>query len=287
MNSALKDMLAAYQPKTQLDYQNAAREVVQELALLGLWRGGFFANAAFYGGTALRIFHGLRRFSEDLDFSLLDASADARLDRYLPDIGAELKSWGFTFDVESRSSGNRTGIESAFLKGSTQLTLLYIGAPPDLARRMPSNQKIRIKLEMDLQPPPHAITEFRAQILPTPYQVRLYDLGSLFAGKLHAVLCRGWKNRVKGRDYYDFVWYVGRKGCANLRHLDARMRQSNTGKENPLRSESLKFLLVKRFGEINFREAANEARVFLQDPGEVELWSKEFFGDLASRIPTF
>lgn len=118
MNSALKDLLAAYQPKTQLDYQNAAREVVQELALLGLWRGGFFANAAFYGGTALRIFHGLRRFSEDLDFSLLDASADARLDRYLPDIGAELKSWGFTFDVESRSSGNRTGIESAFLKAA-------------------------------------------------------------------------------------------------------------------------------------------------------------------------
>jgi predicted nucleotidyltransferase component of viral defense system len=117
MNSALKDMLAIYQPKTQLDYQNAVREVVQELALLGLWRGGFFAKAAFYGGTALRIFHGLRRFSEDLDFSLLEANADVRLDRYLSDIGAELKSWGFTFDVESRSSGNRTGIESAFLKG--------------------------------------------------------------------------------------------------------------------------------------------------------------------------
>ena len=285
MNSALKDMLAIYQPKTQLDYQNAVREVVQELALLGLWRGGFFAKAAFYGGTALRIFHGLRRFSEDLDFSLLEANADVRLDRYLSDIGAELKSWGFTFDVESRSSGNRTGIESAFLKGSTQLNLLYIGAPPDLARRMPSNQKIRIKLEMDLQPPPHATTEFRAQILPTPYQVRLYDLGSLFAGKLHAVLCRGWKNRVKGRDFYDFVWYVGRKVAPNLRHLDARMRQSKHWKEEPLTSEILKSLLVKRFGEINFHEAANEVRAFLQDPREVELWSKEFFGDLANRIP--
>lgn len=151
---------------------------------------------------------------------------------------------------------------------------------------MHSDQKIRIKLEMDLQPPPDASTEFRSQILPTPYQVRLYDLGSLFAGKLHAVLCRGWKNRVKGRDYYDFVWYVGRKVVPNLKHLDARMRQSKYWKGEPLATESLKALLVKRFGEINFREAANEVRVFLQDPREVELWSKEFFVDLANRIPT-
>ena len=286
MNSALKDMLAIYQPKTQLDYQNAVREVVQELALLGLWRGGFFANAAFYGGTALRIFHGLRRFSEDLDFTLIEENADVRLDRHLSDIGAELKSWGFTFDVESRSSRSRTGIESAFLKGSTQLNLLHIGAPSDLAQRLPSSQKIKIKLEMDLQPPPYATTEFRAQILPTPYQVRLYDPSSLFAGKLHAVLCRGWKNRIKGRDFYDFVWYVGRKILPNLKHLDARMRQSGHWTGEPVTREVLNSLLKKRFGEIDFREAADEVRVFLHDLREVELWSKEFFVDLANRIPT-
>jgi predicted nucleotidyltransferase component of viral defense system len=286
MNSALKGMLDAYQPKNPVDYQNAAREVVQELALLGLWRGGFFSHAAFYGGTALRIFHGLRRFSEDLDFTLLAQGPDIRLDRYLSAIATELTSWGFTFEVETRSSGSRTGIESAFLKGNTQLNLLHIGTPPDLARRLPSDPKLKIKLEMDLQPPPHATTEVRAQILPTPYQVQLYDLSSLFAGKLHAVLCRGWKNRIKGRDFYDFVWYVGRKITPNLRHLDARMRQSGHWSGESITSETLTGLLKKRFAEVNFQEAADEVRVFLHDAREVELWSKDFFVDLAARIPT-
>ncbi len=136
-------MLAAYQPKTSLDYQNAAREVVQEIALLGLWRGGFFDHAAFYGGTALRIFHGLRRFSEDLDFSLLADGNDTRLDRFLPSIATELESWGFTFEAEAKSSGSATGIESAFLKGSTQLKLLHIGAPGDLAKLLPRGQRLR------------------------------------------------------------------------------------------------------------------------------------------------
>lgn len=286
MNSALKDMLDAYQPKNPVDYQNAAREVVQELALLGLWRAGFFSHAAFYGGTALRIFHGLRRFSEDLDFTLLTEGSDIRLDRYLSAIATELTSWGFTFEVETRSSGSRTGIESAFLKGNTQLNLLHIGTPPDLARRLPSDQKLKIKLEMDLQPPPHATTEVRAQILPTPYQVQLYDLSSLFAGKLHAVLCRGWKNRIKGRDFYDFVWYAGRKITPNLRHLEARMRQSGHWSGESIMSETLTGLLKKRFAEVNFQEAADEVRVFLHDAREVELWSEDFFVDLATRIPT-
>ncbi len=232
-------MLDAYQPKTPVDYQNAAREVVQEIALLGLWRGGFFEHAAFYGGTALRIFHGLRRFSEDLDFTLLADGDDARLDRFLPGLATELESWGFTFEAEAKSSGDATGIESAFLKGNTQLNLLHIGAPEGLTRRLPRNQKVKIKLEMDLDPPVGATTEVKTQLLPTPYQVQLYDQGSLFAGKLHAVLCRGWKSRVKGRDFYDFVWYVGRKTVPNLAHLDARMRQSGHWDGEPLDPEVL------------------------------------------------
>lgn len=285
MNSALKNMVEAYQPVNPVEYQNAVREVVQELALLGLWRANFFSHAAFYGGTALRIFHGLRRFSEDLDFTLLAEGADIRLDRYLPPIATELTSWGFTFEVETRSSGSRTGIESAFLKGNTQLNLLHIGAPPELAKRLPSGQKLKIKLEMDLHPPSHATTEVRAQLQPTPYQVMLYDLSSLFAGKLHAVLCRGWRKRIKGRDFYDFVWYVGRKITPNLRHLEARMRQSGHWSGEPITSETLTRLLEKRFDEVDFREEAEEVRVFLHDAREVELWSREFFKDLAARVP--
>jgi len=283
MNPALRDMLAAYQPTTPTDYQNAAREIVQEIALLGLWRGGFFGHAAFYGGTALRIFHGLRRFSEDLDFTLLSPGG-TRLDRYLPAVAIELESWGFTFEAESKSGGGATAIESAFLKGSTQLNLLHIGAPADLARRLPQNQKLRIKLEMDLEPPPHATTEVRTQLLPSPYQVKLYDQPSLFAGKLHAVLCRGLKSRIKGRDFYDFVWYVGRKVRPNLEHLDARMRQSGHWDGEPISCGILEQLLRERFAGIDFRQAADEVRVFLPDPRELELWSQGFFDGLAGRL---
>jgi hypothetical protein len=284
MSPALKDMLDAYQPKTPADYQNAAREIVQDIALLGLWRGGFFEHAAFYGGTALRIFHGLRRFSEDLDFTLLSDEDETRLERYLPGIATELESWGFSFEAEAKSEGSRTGIESAFLKGGTQLNLLHIGAPPDLARRLPASHKLKVKLELDLQPPSGATTEVRTQLLPIPYQVTLYDLPSLFAGKLHAVLCRGWKSRVKGRDFYDFVWYVGRRVKPNLAHLEARMRQSGHWDGGPLTVEMLRGLLIDRFSAIDFAKAADDVRVFLPDPRELELWSRDFFGNLANQL---
>jgi predicted nucleotidyltransferase component of viral defense system len=280
MNPALKDMLAAYEPQTPADYQNAAREIVQEIALLGLWRGGFFEHAAFYGGTALRIFHGLRRFSEDLDFTLVGSGDVTRLERYLPGVATELESWGFSFEAEKKSDTRESGIESAFLKGNTQLNLLHIGAPADLARRLPQSQKLQIKLEMDIEPPPKATTEVRTQLLPTPYQVRLYDLPSLFAGKLHAVLCRGWKSRVKGRDFYDFVWYVGRNIQPNLEHLEARMRQSGHWDGGAITRQVLADLLRERFSGIDFKQAAEEVRVFLPDPRELQLWSREFFDGL-------
>ena len=284
MNPALKDMLDAYQPQTPTDYQNAAREVVQEIALLGLWRGGFFEKAAFYGGTALRIFHGLRRFSEDLDFTLLSADDTSRLETYLPSVAIELESWGFSFEAEKKSAGERTGIESAFPKGGTQLNLLHIGAPADLANKLPRRQSLRIKLELDLRPPPFATTEVRTQLLPSPYQVTLYDLESLFAGKLHAVLCRGWKSRIKGRDFYDIVWYVSRNIRPNLAHLDARMRQTGHWSGKPINARSLKDLLLARFADIDFKKAADEVRIFISDPRELELWSPSFFNDLAERI---
>lgn len=284
MNPALKDMLEVYRPVTPTDYQNAAREVIQEIALLGLWRAGFFERAAFYGGTALRIFHGLRRYSEDLDFTLLEAGDGTRLESHLPAIAAELESWGFTFEAEARSTGARTGIESAFLKAGTQLNLIHIGAPQDLARRLPRNQTLKVKLELDIDPPPHASTEVRTQLLPSPYQARLYDLPSLFAGKLHAVLCRGWRSRVKGRDIYDFVWYVGRGVRPNSAHLESRMRQSGHWTGEELEMAALVGLLRDRFAAIDFRQAAEEVRPFLPDPRETELWSPEFFNDLAGRL---
>lgn len=284
MNKALEDMLRTYAPVTPLDWEHATREIVQEIALLGFWRSGFFEQASFYGGTALRIFHGLNRFSDDLDFSLEIPSDETRIKAALVSLETELAAWGFSFQAEPKSSKKQTAIESAFLKGNTRTNLLNIGVPAELNRHFLSNQKLTIKLELDTMPPPFAGTEVRTHLMPTPFQVRLYDLPSLFAGKLHAILYRGWKNRVKGRDFYDFVWFVGRRVPVNLQHLEARIRQSGNSAIGNLDLETLQTLLYERFETVDLTAAADEVRPFLRDTRELSLWSKTFFKELTCRL---
>lgn len=285
IHPALAGLLDRYQPQSANDYQNAVREIAQEIALLGLWRTPFYDHAAFYGGSALRIFHGLQRFSEDLDFSLLQAKPDFSLKPYLGAVADELAAWGFEFRAEGLEKNDTSPSESAFLKGSTVINLLQIGAPAEIASRLPKGQLIRIKLEIDTDPPPGAVTETLTRLVPTPHQVRVYDPPSLFAGKLHAVLCRNWKSRVKGRDFYDLVWYVGRRIPLNLAHLEARMRQSGDwAHETPLDALSLRARLKERFANIRFDQAKEDITPFLKDPRETSLWSHDFFMDLIPLI---
>ena len=284
MNKALEDMLRPYNPVTPLDWTHAIREVVQEIALLGLWRSGFFEEAAFYGGTALRIFHGLNRFSEDLDFSLLEEGGSVRLESALASVRTELAAWGLSFEAESKSSGNRTGIESAFLKGNTRINLLNVGVPEELNRYFPHNQKVTIKLELDTTPPPLASTEVKTHLLPTPFQVRLYDLPSLFAGKRHAMLFRDWKSRVKGRDFYDFVWYISRRVPVNLPHLEARIIQSEGQQAGRFSVDAVQMLLKDRIRSVDIAAAAEDVRPFLRDTRELQLWNEEFFMQLIPQL---
>lgn len=284
MNPAISDMLRPYNPQTPLDWVHAIREVVQEVALLGMWRSGFFNQAAFYGGTALRIFHGLNRFSEDLDFSLSNENDSVRLENALDALALELEAWGFSFEAVSKSSGERSGIESAFLKGNTRVNLLNIGVPDALGQHFPGNQKISIKLELDTSPPSAASTEMKTHLLPTPFQARLYDLPSLFAGKLHTVLFRDWKRRVKGRDFYDFIWFVGRETPVNLKHLAARIRQSGGDCPDQFEIACLRNMLLDRFEQVDFAAAAEEVRPYLRDPRELTLWTKPFFHELARLV---
>jgi hypothetical protein len=287
IHPALAGLIDRYQPRSANDYENAVREIVQEIALLGLWRTPFYNHAAFYGGSALRIFHGLQRFSEDLDFSLLQPEPGFSLKPYLGAVADELAAWGFHFRAQGIEKTKRTPIESAFLKGSTMINLLQIGAPPEMASRLPKGQLIRIKLEIDLDPPPGATTEVLSRLVPTPHQVRVYDLPSLFAGKLHAVLCRNWKSRVKGRDFYDLIWYVGRGIPVNLAHLEARMRQSGDWpKDQRLDAADLHQRLEERFAAIDFEKAKEDISPFVKDPRELSLWGRTFFVELIPQILT-
>ena len=285
MNVALQGMLDRYQPQNLADYENALKEVVQELALLGLWRARFFEHAAFYGGTALRIFHRLPRFSEDIDFSLLQPDREFDLAPYLEAVRKELAAFGFSFRVERRNKRVSTAIESAFIKGGTRINLAFIGTPDYLRMRLPELQQVRIRIELDTDPPPLAYYEVLTLLTPIPFQVRLFDRPCLFAGKLHAILCRDWKSRVKGRDFYDFVWYLGRQTPCNVGHLQARMTQTGHWSQGrKLDIAQLRQLLLKRFKQVDFDQAKRDVRPFIRDEAELELWDNSFFQSLVARV---
>ena len=285
MNTALQVLLDRYEPRTPADYENALKEIVQELALLGLWRAKFYEHAAFYGGTALRIFHGLPRFSEDMDFSLLAPDEEFDLDPYLEAIRRELASFGFSFRVERRSKRVSTAITSAFIKDGTRVNLAHVGMPDYLQERLPRLQQIRIRLDLDTDPPPLTRYDVLTLLTPIPFQVRLFDLPCLFAGKLHALLCRDWKMRVKGRDFYDFVWYLGRRIRCDVRHLQARMEQTGHWQAGEdLDVARLRRLLTRRFEQVDFDQARNDVRPFIRDDAELDLWDRPFFQSLAGRV---
>ncbi|MBO4712415.1 MAG: nucleotidyl transferase AbiEii/AbiGii toxin family protein [Fibrobacter sp.] len=259
MASVIDSMLAKYDCKNVSDYRNALKEIVQEVALCGLSRGGFFDKVAFYGGTALRIFYGLDRFSEDMDFSMIKPDEEFELSRYFGVLEEELNSVGLEMTVEGKH-------------------ILKIVPTKHTPLLIPNNEILKIKFEVDTNPPELAAYESKYRLLPSPFMVRLYDKPSLFAGKLHALLCRGWKNRVKGRDFYDFVWYISQNTGVNLPHLQKRMEQTGHWKSaETLTFAKLKELLNERFTSVDFDEAKRDVRPFIADSDKLSLWSKEFF----------
>ena len=278
MNSIIEQMLRQHETETLTDKKNVIKEVVQEIVLCGLSRAGFFKEAAFYGGTALRIFHGLDRFSEDLDFSLMAPNPGFDLPRYLPALERELAAYGFNFKVEDRAKAIDSDIRSAFLKGNTREHMLVFYADERLARSFSGNDTIKIKFEVDTTPPAYATFERKYRLLPISYEVNLYDMPSLFAGKLHAVICRAWKSRVKGRDLYDYVFYLSQGTPVNLRHLNARLVDSGfDGAREDMTLGEIKDILHRRFESIDYDQARQDVLPFIKNPSAVEIWSKDFF----------
>lgn len=278
MNNIAEQMLAQHRSETLGDKKNSIKEVVQEIILCGLSRAGFFQTAAFYGGTALRIFHGLDRFSEDLDFSLMAPDSDFRLDQYLPALEKELGAYGFRFKAEARKKTIDSDIQSAFVKGNTREHILLCYADERLARSVVGSELIKVKFEVDTMPPPYAEFERQFRLLPIPYEINLYDMPSLFAGKLHAVICRAWKSRIKGRDLYDYVFYLAKGTQVNLKHLNARLTDSGfEGAREDMTLDEIKEILYRRFESIDYAQAKRDVLPFIPNPASLEVWSKEFF----------
>ena len=278
MDNALESLINQYTISEPGDYENSLKEVVQYLALLGLWRAKFFEHAAFYGGTALRLFYGLRRYSEDMDFSLLQKSDDFNLSAYLEAIKRELEGFGFQMSVRRKEKSAGSQIESAFIKGNTINNLLAISVPESYTSKIQKNKKLKVKIEVDVDPPGYAQYDVETLLTPIPFQVKLFSKPDLFAGKLHAVICRQWKNRVKGRDLYDFLWYLGNRIPCRLNHLEARMRQTeHWTADRKLSHDDVLEMLKARFKTIDFDVARADVAPFLGDPHELDLWAMYFF----------
>jgi len=285
MQQVLTQMLSKYQLKNIEDKKNAIKEIVQEVVLCGLSRGGFFKEAAFYGGTALRIFYGLDRFSEDLDFSLISQNPDFELTKYFSYIENETKSLGLNFSVTEKEKSIDSNVKSAFLKGSTKEHILTFYEATDDAKVINREEVIKIKFEVDVNPPSGATYETKFGLLPSPYQVRLYDMSSLFAGKIHACLCRNWKMRVKGRDFYDYVFFLAMGAKVNLVNLKAKLVQSKYISEDyDLTIENLKTLLTERFSNMDFAQAKEDVFPFVHDKSKLDLWGKEFFIEITKNL---
>jgi hypothetical protein len=285
MHEAITRMLARYEPKSVDDSVRALREIIQEVALLGLWRAKFFEHAAFYGGTALRILYGLDRFSEDLDFSLLKPSPDFNLARYTASLEEELQAFGFNVRVEMIDKAVESAVQSAFLKANTRNELLVIETGEELTGQVAAGQLLKVKIEVDTDPPSGFSTQTRYLLQPIPFAVRSYSLPDLFAGKMHAILFRKWKNRVKGRDWYDLVWYAANHPRLNLAHLEQRMRQTGhwSGDKN-LSPVIFTDLLFEAIDRLDVNQARKDVAPFVKDQQLLALWSHDFFQDVASRI---
>lgn len=285
MNEPLARMMSKYEFRRSEDYVRALREILQEIALLGLWRSKFFEKAAFYGGTALRVLYGLDRFSEDLDFSLLQPLPDFQLSKYSEALQTELRGFGFDARIEPRAKRALSPIQSAFLKADTIRQLLVIETAEEILRELPKGQVLKIKLEVDTDPPPGFSTEVKYLLQPIPFAVRSYMLPDLFAGKMHAILCRRWKTRVKGRDWYDFVWFISNHPALHLAHLERRLLQTGDLKKGEtLTSEAFHARLRKTIETVNLDEARKEVEPFVKNRDSLAVWSKGFFIDIIQRI---
>jgi predicted nucleotidyltransferase component of viral defense system len=279
----IKQWLEEYKPANKSEAEQALREIMQEIALAGLQRSGFFEKAAFYGGTALRIMYDLDRFSEDLDFSLLEVDPKFTLEPYLKAIVTEFKASGMDVVVKEKNKTNKNNIDSAFLKSETTWKELIL---EDIISQAGLDMKpnIKIKLEVDTQPPLGFETEEKLLLRPFSFYVKTFSLPDLFAGKMHALLFRKWGERVKGRDWYDMEWYIQKGVPLNLTHFVIRAKDSGDLKKSSLTKNEFLDLLTRKIKSVSFPRVREDIVRFIRDDRALDIWSLQYFLDLSTKI---
>ena len=265
------EMVAAYNPQNADQRLNAQHQAMQQIVLAGLQKGGFFEHAAFYGGTCLRIFHNLPRFSEDMDFSLTEKNPTIHLENYFQAIQDVFAFTGKEVVITKKEKLNFGRVESAFLKEDTSAY--------DIAFR--TEKTIKVKIELDTDPPLLFDTEQKLLMKPYSLMVRCFTLPDLFAGKMHALVYRNWKTRIKGRDWYDFEWYIRFNVPLNFRHLQERIREFS-GQE--VSKDEFMHLLRERLSTADINQVKQDVLPFVDRPSDLDIWSNEYFLQIAEMI---
>lgn len=273
----IDQMLNRYELNTVHDHENALKEIIQEIILLGLWRSKFYEKAVFYGGSALRILHKLDRFSEGLDFSLIQPEKTFDIKKYLGAVKSELELWGFEVSAKEKNKKSKSAIDSAFIKANTLVHLLKI----DSNLKTHKNAVLKIKFEIDQDPATGFDSDLKYHLHPIPFTIKTMTLPSLFAGKMHALLCRTIRTNIKGRDWYDLIWFVKNNIPCDLHYLKNKMLQTgHIDFSEAFTKEKLVEMISKKSKEINFSMAKKDVEPFLKNSrqkDELSLWSNDFF----------
>lgn len=268
-----ESMLAGYASNDGSSTPNAEQEVCQKIALAGLHRGGFFEHAAFYGGTCLRMFHGLPRFSEDMDFSLVEKRDDVHLENYFDAIREEFHLAGFEIDIVKKEKKTFGRVESAFLKENTETYDI----------KFQTKKMVKVKIELDTDPPLLFNTEQRLLLKPYSFMTRCFILPDLFAGKMHALVYRAWQHRIKGRDWFDFEWYVRNEVPLDFQHLQARIREFS---DQDVSREEFMEQLRSKLSTANIENVKQDVIPYISSNQyrELEIWSNDYFLQLADLL---
>ena len=267
------DLVEQYHPMTDDARESAQREVMQKIALAGLNRGGFFEHAAFYGGTCLRIFHGLNRFSEDMDFSLIEKNSNVHIENYFQPIVDEFRSIGMPVEIVKKDKKAFGRVESAFLKEDTEAYDI----------KFQTRKMLKVKIELDTNPPLQFSTEQRLLMQPYSFSVRIFTLADLYAGKMHALVYRAWQRRIKGRDWYDFEWYVRNGIALDFNHLQARIKEFSG--EDVNRDQFMQQLRNK-LATSDIDNVKQDVLPYIshEQRRELDFWSNNYFLQLADMI---
>jgi predicted nucleotidyltransferase component of viral defense system len=274
MSSIFDQMLSRYEINTNEDKHNALHEVIQQITLSALYRSGFFTKAAFYGGTCLRIFYNSPRFSENMDFSLMEKDENFTIENYFDTIRSEFEAFGREVSITKKNKKQGSQVESAFLKDNTEIVNV----------EFQTERTVKVKIEIDRDPPLNFSTEHKLLLLPFSFMTRCFTLPSLFAGKMHALLFRNWRNRVKGRDWYDLEWYCRNGSSLDFEHLKERSLQSGYSGPQEFTKDLCIDLLKRRIESTNIEMVKADVSPFIKNTRELDIWSNDYFLQLADMI---